>query len=245
MIDKKLLVCIPYHNSPKRLKYLKKVINNLITYDMKVSIIIDTDSKSTYNLLKYYRNLRILLYKKLKHPYHLTYIHREHMKRLIDDYDYFMYTEDDILLPFDNFREYIENFKLLFPKFIPSFVRIEKSGNDNMVVDMQKPQSIKDSITVTIGKKKFLGLERPYHGFWIMPMKELKETMISDFIKYNTVREMAASYPIIELQKRPLVLLDKNKISKLCYSYHLPNNYVDMIGSEHKFGRIKVDEVLI
>ena len=244
--NKKLLICIPNYFNPERSKYLNNILGRFISYGIDTTIFIDTNSEDTVLSVPHDERILIYVHKGLKHPYHLTWIHRQHFKNCIDTYDYFMYIEDDIDIPFENFVEYLNNFYLLWPKYVPSFIRIEEKENIKYVVDQQKIQKISESKIVQTDSKKFILLSRPYHAFWIMPQKELKQTMIKDFIKYNICREMAASYPIFQLNKTPLVMLDEtNKISPLCYSYHLPNTYVNIEGNEHKFGRIKVKDLVI
>ena len=63
--------------------------------------------------------------------------------------------EDDIDLPFENFVEYSNNFALLWPKYIPSFIRIEEKDNTQYVVDQQKAQKIDKSMIVQTNNKKF------------------------------------------------------------------------------------------
>lgn len=243
-MDKKLLVCIAFHYIPEKLVYLKKIIENFSNYDLDVTIIIDTNS---YELLKYinYTNVIIFVNAELEHPYYLAWFHRKHIIDLLNDYDYFMYTEDDIFLPYENFVKYLENFNNLFPMYIPSFIRLEDLECEYFVVDIQKAQKIMSSEIIFSNGERFISLDRPYHGFWIMPGKELKETMISAFVRKSISREFLASYPIGALNKKPLVMLnDDNKISSLCYSYHLPNTYVNMKGLKHKFGKIKLKNLV-
>lgn len=244
-MDKKLLICIAFHYNLNKLTYLRSVLDNFSNYDLKTTIFVDTNSYETVNSLLDYPTVFVYAHTKLKHPHHLAWIHRQHMKDLLDDFDYFTYIEDDIIIPFENFKEYLNNFEYLFPNYIPSFIRLEHKKEEWFVVDMQKRIDLLGTEIVSINDKKFITLERPYHAFWIMPTKELKETITNDFVKYNECREMAASYPMSELKKRPLIMLDdNNKISSLCYSFHLPNNYANMEGSEHKFGRIKIEELI-
>lgn len=243
-MDKKLLVCISHHYNPEKIVYLKKVIERFLNYDLSVMIIIDTNS---YELLKEisYHNVFIYVHTHLKHPYYLTWAHRQHMVKFINEYDYFIYIEDDIDLPFENFLEYLNNFTILFPKYIPSFIRVEELDENYFIVDVQKQQKLKNSDIVLLDGKRFITLDRPYHAFWIMPVQELKESISIDFGSVSIDREASASYPIRELNKIPLVMLDdNNKISPLCYSYHLPNTYVLKRGEEHKFGRITLDNLL-
>ena len=243
MENKKLLVCIAHHYNPEKIIYLKRIVERFLNYKLSVTIIVDTNS---YELLKQisYHNVFIYVHTHLNHPYYLTWAHRLHITNFLNNYDYFMYIEDDIDLPFENFIEYLSNFTILFPNYIPSFIRVEELGENYFVVDVQKKQKLKDSDFILLDGKRFITLDRPYHGFWIMPVKELKETMSLDFCSVSIDRELAASYPIRELNKIPLVMLDNNKISPLCYSYHLPNTYVLKEGEEHKFGRIKLDNLL-
>ena len=244
--DKKLLISIPHHFNPERIEYLNSILRRFLSYRIDTTIFIDTNSSDTILALPNDERIRIHIHKQLKHPFHLTWFHRQYMQNYIDEFDYFMYIEDDIDLPFENFVEYSNNFALLWPKYIPSFIRIEEKDNTQYVVDQQKAQKIDKSMIVQTNNKKFILLQRPYHAFWIMPQKELKQTIDKNFVKYNICREMAASYPIQELKKTPLVMLDKSdKISSLCYSYHLPNTYVNIVGEEHKFGRIKLEDLIV
>ena len=212
---------------------------------MDVTIIVDTNSYALVQYLKDYNNTLIYVHERLKHPHHLTWIHREHIENFINDFDYFMYIEDDIDLPFENFVEYLDNFKYLYPKYVPSFVRIEELDGKQYIVDMQKQQKIIDSEIIRLNGKEFISLERPYHAFWIMPAKELKGLITKDFINYCIDRELAASYIMRGLQIKPLIMLENNSISPLCYSYHLPNTYVNIVGNQHKFGRIEIGDLLI
>lgn len=243
-MDKKLLICIAYHYNPNKLTYLKSVLDNFLGYNLDTTIFVDTNSYETVDSLLDYPNVFVYVHTKLKHPHHLAWIHRQHMESLLDDFDYFMYIEDDIIIPFENFKVYLNNFENLFPSYIPSFIRLEHKKEDLFIVDVQKRVNLSEKEIISINNKNFITLERPYHAFWIMPSKELKESITNDFVRYNECREMAASYPMSELKKRPLIMLDGDKISSLCYSFHLPNNYVNMEGLGHKFGRIKIEDLI-
>jgi hypothetical protein len=99
--------------------------------------------------------------------------------------------------------------------------------------------------TINIGGKWFHGFPFPinYHAFWIMPQKELKESMKDNFVQYTDGREFASMYVGWELGKKALVEIEKGKISKKSYSYHLPNNYALSVG--HPNGKIKPEEIFI
>lgn len=237
----KTLICIAHHYSKERYKYLIKVVHNLMDYGKDVFVIIDTNSYELNNWM-IGTHLKIVVHESLEHPFHLTFCHRQHIKDNIDKYDAFMYVEDDILVPYENYMNYLENFKLLYPKYVPSFIRIEEKNNEQYVSDVLEKQKLS---IIQIEAKEFAALPFPYNyqGFWIMPQKELKESMKEDFVKLSDGREFAASYVNWTLNKPALVELENGQVSRKCYSYHLPNNYALTDGLPN--GKIKAKEIFI
>jgi hypothetical protein len=244
-----------FHDKPERYIYLNSAVENLLNYP-NVSITIQTN---TYEAKKKIESLfcqvSVDLYDDLENPLYLTWKHRDYISKKISEYDFFMYTEDDILLPLECFENYVNNFQILWPKYVPSFIRIE--------VDRQGVFYNSDAISQTslknaliLQNKKFICLDNPYHGFWIFPSFVIKENL-EDFKAITKekkfIREIAASYGLKNgkhpaaawkpslMNKKGLVEMDGLKVSKLCYSYHLPNNYVC---SEGKFGKIQVKNLI-
>jgi hypothetical protein len=167
-------------------------------------------------------------------------MHRRHFLDNIDVYDYFMYVEDDMLVPYNAFNEYINNFDTLWDMgCVPSFIRIEAYNDRQFATDIINKQNIEPII---VNDKTFATLSEPYHAFWIMPQKQLKESINSKFTDLNTSRENAASYPMWTLNKNPLIRIENNEISELCYSYHLANNYAP--NPNTPFGKIEVKNIL-
>jgi hypothetical protein len=238
---KDLLVCISAHYNLDRVKYLEEVIYKLrSTYRLSLDIIIDTQ-EYYYEYLNG-ENIQVYVHKNLDHPFHLTWCHRKHIKENIDGYNNFMYIEDDMYVPFENYLNYLDNFKILYPIYVPSFVRIEKKDGEDFISDIPTVQNLD---VIKIGEKWFHIFPFPinYHAFWIMPQKELKESMKADFVKYTDGREFAAMYVGWELGKLALVELEGARISKKCYSYHLPNNYA--LAEGHPNGKIKPENIFI
>jgi hypothetical protein len=231
-VKPKILVCIAFHYVESRLIYVKQLINNYATFDADVDIIVDCNQDVKLDAKVCVHNL--------EHPYHLTWMHRKHFADNIDEYDYFMYVEDDMLVTYEAFNEYICNFDKLWDLgCVPSFIRVEQYNGKKFVTDITSSQSV-DLIPVN---GKFFGtLSQPYHAFWIMPKKQLKESMTNDFIKLDISRENAASYPMWELHKKPMVIIEGNQISRLCFSYHLANNYAS--DPNTYFGKIEVKNIL-
>jgi len=209
-----LLICIAFHYVEARIIYLNKIINRFLnTYiSHNIQIIISSnDTKTSDYIIKNYahcNNIQVILYTSLEHPYYLTWMHRKQMNDLIDNYDIFMYVEDDMDIPYENFLNYIENFKLLWPNYIPGFIRIETKDSLDYSPDtpsLNDITEIKYDDIVIIDTKKFITLKCPYHAFWILPKKELKDTITHNFVKVSDSREEAAWYGFIELKKHNIL----------------------------------------
>lgn len=111
-IKKDLLICIAYHHSEERLKYLKVLLDNFSNnYKCSFDVIIDTNESFFVDWNFHF--VQVYVNRDLIHPFHLAWQHRKHMKENIDNYENFLYIENDILLPYENYLNYLENFNLL------------------------------------------------------------------------------------------------------------------------------------
>lgn len=258
---KKLLICITYHFVESRLSYLKKVLDNLLNnYKTNNTIIIETNTKITHDFLSEYKQIHVKVNENLDHPHKLAWCHRKTILNKIDDFDYFYYTEDDILLPYENFLSYFDKFDYLWEKgFIPSFVRIEKDNTGQTYnTDAFFPTKVPEDEILLLDNKRYITLDNPYHGFWLMPQKQLK-TNIHKFSLHTKekkwIREIAASFGIKpgtcpyacwksnDLQKKSLIEINKeNKVDSSCWSYHLPNNYYN--NYQFRYGKIPLEEIV-
>lgn len=233
-VMKDLLVCVAHHHALDRLPYLRRVLDGLAEYELSADVIIDTNVAA---LDVKGENVTTVHHASLEHPFHLCWQHRRHMKDRIEDYRWLMYLENDIYLPFDNFVHYCRNFEKLWPDYVPSFIRVEEFDGEEWSLDVTERQEC------TPIQPGFCTLRQPYHGFWIMPQWALKQNMRGDFVRLSQSRETAASYPMWELQKTPLVELDGKQISRKCFAYHLPNNYAPCPTDPH--GKIRVADIFL
>lgn len=231
---KDLLACISHHSAPDRLPYLRQVLSGLSEYELECDIIVDTN---VAGLDVRGQNVTTVHHASLEHPFFLCWCHRKHMKERIDDYRWFLYIEDDIHLPFENFAHYQRNFELLWPDYVPSFVRVEEFEGEEFVLDVTERQSC-----VLIGSK-FCTLKQPYCGLWCLSQEALKQTMTTDFVRLSQSRETAASFPMWELNKIPLLELDGGQISRKCFAWHLPNNYSRCPENPH--AKIRVADIFL
>lgn len=241
----RLLVCIAFHYEQERIPFLERVLDNLSTYEMDTHIIIDTNVGDLP--IDRGGNIEVMSCQNLPHPFSLTFLHRVRFLANLDEYDWFMYQEDDMEIPFENFVTYTENFELLWPDYVPSFVRLETFGATRFVTDALTQYSISE--IVELRGKRFIDLSRchtdtgSYHAFWIMPRRELKDSMRRNFSEVGSHRESAASYPQWGLGKIPLVMVEGTGIDPRCFSYHLPNNYASD-GGATQHGKIPLNSLI-
>lgn len=231
-----LLICIAHHSAPGRLQYLRRILEEFAKYGLSHDILIDTN---VAGLDVRGDNITTVHHASLAHPFHLTWQHRKHMRARIDRYRWFAYFEDDLLLPWENFKRYQENFALLLPNYVPSFLRVETLDGAEYALDVTERQQLKP---VQVGERTFVTLSQPYHACWCMSQAALRESMTPEFDRVSESREVAASYPMWELNKTPLVELDRNQISRQCFVYHLPNNYAH---SDMDYAKIKVSDLFL
>jgi hypothetical protein len=235
--DKKLLVCIAFHYSQERERYLKQVIEELQNYKIQLDIVIDTNSQKAYELdfLKK-ENVSIILHENLDHPYHLTCRHKSHILKSKNDYDWFMYMEDDMVLPYFNFYKFTEKFECLWPNYTPGFIRVERyedTGNEEFCNDIMI--DITNDMVIDIDGKNYVDMpyHYNYHAFWILPKKALEDCIEkigeSNFLNVpdqNMPREYSSSFVIWVLKVKCLLSIDENsQLDRSCISYHVANNY--------------------
>jgi hypothetical protein len=257
-----LLVCISFHYSFEKFPYLINVLDNFLKNYPESKIIIDTNSTESKEKIFEFRSdsrFEVFVHQCLKHPFHLAWMHRKHIRKNLDNYDVFMYVEDDMLVPKENYLNYLHVFDLMWPNYIPSFVRTEEKDGILYCADSFVRTKINSYDIVEIRGRKFVTLDNPYHAFWIMPQKALKESVNDNFERIydgkGWVREIAASYglrpgsnkktnwPSYDVQKKGLVEVDKKmQVSTLCHSKHLTNKYINDMAFD--FGKIRLDRLI-
>lgn len=259
----KLLACVCFHYSDYKFHHLCGVVENLLSNYPEADIIVDTNSRHSRETIqgkfRAEQRVRVFVHEGLSHPFHLAWVHRVHFRREIDYYGAFMYIEDDIFVPRDNYLNYLEVFGLMWPRFMPSFVRTEEKDGVLYCADAFIRTRIGRHEVLEIGGRRFITLDNPYHAFWAMPRDALKASMNEDFERIHEggklVREIAASYGLApgkrpcvrwdsyDVQKRGLVEVDgRMQVSPLCRVKHTTNKYINDRG--FNFGKIRVDRLI-
>ena len=113
-------------------------------------------------------------------PLHLPYVHRHHMQQVVDDYEYFMFTEDDVMVPVASFQFYASRQQELWAKgWMFNWVRAELWGGDNVTAI-----SI-DNIEPVFNPRVYKGPSgqlyaepwSPYCAFYVLDREQLRVMM--------------------------------------------------------------------
>lgn len=114
------------------LKYLIRILENLSNWKNKPEIFIHTNEKGDFNNSFFHENKVKIIYHKLDNlnPFLLSWKSRDLMKEQLEIYDLFLYSEDDILIPYSLIEYYLEYYPILKKhSTTPGFLRCEVDSN--------------------------------------------------------------------------------------------------------------------
>lgn len=251
-----VLISIAFHYVEDRFRYLYNVLEHFIlTYPVNVHINIQTNNNNTMRHVaarfpEYMDRLSVSTHENLSHPFDLTFQHRRYFADHLEEYDYFFYIEDDIIVPFEGFSRYAELFDELYAKgCMYSFLRYEirdgvRYHTDTVGNEVSAPKIFQHK------SRMFFIPHYPYHAFWILPRHVLNNCLQTrnDYFTNNKpryhYRENAASYTLWALNLTPCVEIcqEMGTIAECCLCHHLPNNYA--LNPESINAKCRIDKFL-
>ena len=237
-----------------RLSFVNSIITASNNYKIETDVFIHTNKKDISNEVfgEYTNGTLHIIYHDLTDidPHYLTWKCRELMKSQKDEYDIFMYVEDDILVPFKAIEYWLKyNEDLLQLNYNLGFVRIEVGSNrEEYITDLYGERL---DTFIQIGTQQYgINNKNPYCAFWIYNKKEFNKFVecryydIANISGYQ-IRESSA----IGLHgnsnywyKNTLIPIIDDKLIEDCRIYHLPNNYV--FDNSNLFATVKFTEAL-
>ncbi len=270
-LPRKISIVICFYFNNKRIKNLKKICENINSYNFpkSLSIITNNINQKEYNFLKKQlktkiKNFKILKIKNIPEPNLLPWYCFDFMKKTYKkkEFSHFLYLEDDILINSENIKYWIYSRKILKSfNLIPAFLRCEFYKKKTFSVDNIKKIKFVSTPKILSNSKKngFLNLRFPYHGSCLMDrdlMKEYSKSKLTgiDFgIRHKIMKEL---YPIKELANITIGYINVpkgyynrfflpfqnfNKIPKYCITKHLDNKYSK---NKTSFGKIEVRNLI-
>jgi len=247
-----LLVHIAFHFVPHRWQYLEKVLSGLAEFDIeRLVIVIDsnTNDVSTHLArlsLPQHCTVRVHVHTELAHPFDLTWAHRKHMAAALESFDYFMYLEDDIYVPWQTFGAWLRRSEAVSRAgFIHGFLRVEfdRAGRP---ISSDWRRCARRPAAIEIEGMKYIRPEWFYQACWVYSratMQHFVRTAAwtrgfhrwSSLIRRhrhtgaaNYTREFSAFGMTCAAAGRPRVLLPVDRQGRVptdAWVFHLPNNY--------------------
>ena len=137
IIQGRLLARIAFHFKLSRLRYLMEVIAQLRRLPFsEIVIVVDTNSPQTAEYIRQADDATPddVVVHNLTHPFLLTWAHRAPMRSAVSEFDYFMYTEDDILITPTSVRLWHRNLPSLTKQgYLPGFLKVELNRRGALV----------------------------------------------------------------------------------------------------------------
>ena len=238
-----------YH---KRFLFLKKIVKNYFEISKKVKIFIHTNKISKEYKLK---NIKYIVYNlKKENPFYLSWKCRPLIEKQKLKFDYFIYSEDDILFSKKNFKYWL-NYKNICIKnnFNLGFLRTENKNRKLFSTDLIKQIKFQ----MLINNIKFaVNNVNNYCAFWIYDKKELNKFIKTNFWRFKWKgKNMYAFYGIREMSavgwhgknmsryKATVIPLVKKKLHPSCFVKHLSNNHA-LSNHPVGFGSIEKNKIL-
>lgn len=245
-IPGRALVHIAFHFDRNRLAYLREILIDLAASPFQsLSVVIDTNSPDTQHALQNLGpGIEIHCFPDLPHPHLLTWACRRHFQDSIDKYDFFLYLEDDILIPRQTvLRWFHEKDNLKAHGFWPGFLRVELDGYRQLVASDFKHRATSPKI-VEIRGSRYLSPPFEYQACWLYDRDMLAEYLTSgrfdmpsaQAAETDDVRAIAAlgltfvGSPEGYDSRHLLPLTSDFQVSADAFVFHLPSNYGTKLG---------------
>jgi len=254
----KISVHIPLYLDPNKktqLKNFNKVCKSFLSLTNKTKLFIHSNKKfkDKKNIKYYYYN-----FKKIKrHPSRLTWFCRNIMEKQKNNFDIFIYCEDDVLFTNRNFNYWL-NYKDLCLKnnYNLGFTRCEIKNK----IYYSSDQVAKSRYYVNLLDKKFIVPDNPHCAFWIYDKKEFNDFVNTKYWKFNwrwvtisgilLIREMATigwhgiNMNGIDMNRylATIIPLEKDRIDPNSFVKHLSNKFSK--NPAGLFGTFKVKDIL-
>lgn len=222
-----LIVVVNY--GIKNDSYLNKVLENFLAWSYNTDIIVtsnlDKDLGPEVQVIKGYPT---------SDPRSLAYVHRSLFVEHVNDYDLFIYSEDDMLITQENFEAFLEVTSHLPEEEVVGFLRYE-TGLDNSInlPDLHGNFHWYINSLKHIEPYIFAQYSNKHSGAYILTQSQLKIAIDSG--NYELIPD-ESGYRVLE--KAASKLFDFCNLNKvICISqvdrfliHHIPNKYVNVLG---------------
>jgi len=229
---------IIFHYVEERISFVNTIINEINNYKISTDFFIHTNNPELdINYFIPYTNGCIeIIYHDMtdQDPYTLPIKCKDLLKEQRNDYDIFMYIEDDILVPYTAIEYWLKYHPILLENNCNlGFFRIETKNEEEYITDLYGTKLT--SITRINDQPYCINNNNPFCAFWIYNKTEFNRFVDSKYYD-NTyidgyfIRESVAiglhGIPT-NWYRHTLIPIENNMLHQNCKIYHIANNYVN------------------
>jgi SAM-dependent methyltransferase len=166
-------------------------------------------------------------------PWSFPFAHKQLMADRVDDYDLFIYSEDDVLISERNIEAFLQAAQRLKEGEVAGFIRSEQSADGTYISTIHGHFHWDPNSVVCRGSDIFAYFTNEHSGTYILTQAQLRKVIGSGgFLvqphqgKYH-LPETAATDPYTQCGLRKMICISKIQDFILP---HLPNKYVGKLG---------------
>ena len=241
-IELRILVAIANHGHGNR-EYLEKLIGEYRSLPFAVDIVVLSNIPKDLG-----NNVEVRVGVPTRNPWSLPFAHRELFSERRDDYELFIYSEDDTLVTEQNVRAFLDAQDQLASHEVPGFLRTEV-GPDGTVYLSSIHSCFKwnPSSVCRRGEEVFAEFTNEHSACYMLTRDHLKRAIDSGgflVAPHEGRHDMlcaAATDPYTQCGLRRLVCL--SRIDDFLLP-HLPNKYIGFMGLSRHLTQIQIDALM-
>lgn len=247
-----LLVHIAFHFVEGRLRFLREVLTEFREYRLRmIEIVVDTNDEATLKALGEMDlgrsvAIKVRVHRDLKHPFLLTWQHREAFAERQQAFDYYLYLEDDIRVPWTTFAPWAMELPILDQRgWLRGVLRVEPDHKGRLMAsDWYRP--MRRPVVYEIDGRRYVRPEEPYQACWCCTGDQLRRFVESETWRFGAhrwshvrskiprfsddwfIRERASLGPIYAAPFMHRLLLpigESCEVLQSAFVDHLPANY--------------------
>jgi hypothetical protein len=246
-----MLVHVAFHHAPHRGQYLAAVLRAFAAYRLsRMLVVVDTNSSESKDIvsaigLPQQIQARVDVHTDLPHPFDLTWMHRRHMASKLNEFDLFMYVEDDIEIPWPVFESWLRGAAAVERAgFVRGFLRVERDNGGRILSSDWRAAAVRPRFT-RIDGIDYIRPEFFYQACWLCSATQVRQFIATaawtqgrhgwsavhrghrGIDPATLKREFAAFGMVCSRPGRARVLLPvvDGQIARDAWIWHLPNNY--------------------
>lgn len=244
-----LRIHVAFHHVVERVGFLREVLAGYARYRFqRTDVVVDTNGPEGADVvaklakeLAWAPRLSIesAVHDGLQHPHLLTWAHREAMPAEVGRYAYFMYSEDDVLVPWEAIVSWQRDTESLEGEgYLRGFLRVERNDRGTLLATDMRCRG--RPVFRTVAGRRYFHAYRPYQACWIYSRAQMRRFMSldawTDGRDSRLRREAAAGGMNLvadpdaasrRTRYRVLIPVDDRGVPlPESFVYHLPNNRV-------------------